>query len=573
MTAANFIAWMFPHHAAEKAYDEAKHRRAPKGDPRGGEWIAKMDAAGGYLPVEQYEFPQWARVMVEEAAHIAPGFENKQAPNFNKVAVQTAVDRAMVHAEKAMEELDKSEAIQKKDKFESSKRRGYARSYARDALAWAITGFQRHYMTRRDEAKGALKPFGAQVAKALALHGDARGAGFETRAGVTKLLAVARAISKRLDAEQYAVYAKRAKTKAYDEAKHRRKPKGDPKGGQWDAKSAGNVVFSSVRGLQDAITLERTSYVRPGFPRRMFKLSSLAEFDEAIQKSQEVVQSLNDAHQWWRDNQRAQGVDVSEEVREIAMQAEHWLGWLEKQRADPQLEKKMETREGRAALASYGRQIEQSFDVMLENFSNALKNRGFKSYDESKHRRAPKGAPGGGRWVDMPEIVQRALNETVTDVGQLSSQERVQLRRAVQKGVLARALDYKYPNPKPVYHASQASMDEYRRQNTEAAPPVAPVESIAPAPTITDDETFLSQLTASLHRYDDVEVRLGYPQPDTLTAIVSHHSPYPIRRLEGRLKTRQKHGGKFVLTHINPRTFTLTFQRSDIATAFASHPA
>jgi hypothetical protein len=53
--------------------------------------------------------------------------------------------------------------------------------------------------------------------------------------------------------------------------------------------------------------------------------------------------------------------------------------------------------------------------------------------------------------VPLPVIVQRALTETVTDVGQLTRAERAALRGYVRRGCLARGQGGPYPSLKTVY--------------------------------------------------------------------------------------------------------------------------
>jgi hypothetical protein len=51
----------------------------------------------------------------------------------------------------------------------------------------------------------------------------------------------------------------------------------------------------------------------------------------------------------------------------------------------------------------------------------------------------------------LSNIVARAMRESVTDIGQLSEQERRELNRAVQRGVLAKAKGGPFPILKTVY--------------------------------------------------------------------------------------------------------------------------
>ena len=53
--------------------------------------------------------------------------------------------------------------------------------------------------------------------------------------------------------------------------------------------------------------------------------------------------------------------------------------------------------------------------------------------------------------MSLPAIVQRALTEPVTDVGQLTRAERVALRGYVRRGYLTRGQGGPYPSLKTVY--------------------------------------------------------------------------------------------------------------------------
>ena len=53
--------------------------------------------------------------------------------------------------------------------------------------------------------------------------------------------------------------------------------------------------------------------------------------------------------------------------------------------------------------------------------------------------------------MSLPAIVERALTETVTDLGQLSKAERAALRLYVRRGCLARGQGGPYPSLKTVY--------------------------------------------------------------------------------------------------------------------------
>lgn len=53
--------------------------------------------------------------------------------------------------------------------------------------------------------------------------------------------------------------------------------------------------------------------------------------------------------------------------------------------------------------------------------------------------------------MPLPAIVERALADPVTDIGQLTRTERAALRRYVQRGCLARGQGGPYPSLKTVY--------------------------------------------------------------------------------------------------------------------------
>jgi hypothetical protein len=53
--------------------------------------------------------------------------------------------------------------------------------------------------------------------------------------------------------------------------------------------------------------------------------------------------------------------------------------------------------------------------------------------------------------MSLPAIIEQALTETVTDVGQLNKAERAALRRYVRRGCLARGQGGPYPSLKTVY--------------------------------------------------------------------------------------------------------------------------
>lgn len=65
--------------------------------------------------------------------------------------------------------------------------------------------------------------------------------------------------------------------------------------------------------------------------------------------------------------------------------------------------------------------------------------------------------------AEIPEIVRRALVETVTDIGQLSQSERYQLNKYVKRGWLSRGLGGPFPQLKTVYAHPGYDFAEWRR--------------------------------------------------------------------------------------------------------------
>jgi hypothetical protein len=52
---------------------------------------------------------------------------------------------------------------------------------------------------------------------------------------------------------------------------------------------------------------------------------------------------------------------------------------------------------------------------------------------------------------EYPEIVNRAIESHVTDIGQLTAKEKRQLNYWAKKGVLAKVMDWHYPIWKPMW--------------------------------------------------------------------------------------------------------------------------
>jgi hypothetical protein len=63
---------------------------------------------------------------------------------------------------------------------------------------------------------------------------------------------------------------------------------------------------------------------------------------------------------------------------------------------------------------------------------------------------------------DIPEIVKRAMTESVTDIGQLTTRDKYQLNKFVKRGALVKGLGGQYPNPKTVYAIAGFNIAEDR---------------------------------------------------------------------------------------------------------------
>ena len=66
--------------------------------------------------------------------------------------------------------------------------------------------------------------------------------------------------------------------------------------------------------------------------------------------------------------------------------------------------------------------------------------------------------------MPLPAIIQQALTETVTDLGQLTRAERAALRHYVRRGCLARGQGGPYPLLKTVYAVPGYDFAEERRR-------------------------------------------------------------------------------------------------------------
>jgi len=64
---------------------------------------------------------------------------------------------------------------------------------------------------------------------------------------------------------------------------------------------------------------------------------------------------------------------------------------------------------------------------------------------------------------ELPEIIKRALTQTVTDIGQLSTQERRTLASYVRRGHLSKGKGGPYPMIKTVYAVSGFDFAAHRQ--------------------------------------------------------------------------------------------------------------
>jgi len=71
--------------------------------------------------------------------------------------------------------------------------------------------------------------------------------------------------------------------------------------------------------------------------------------------------------------------------------------------------------------------------------------------------------------TELPEIVKRALVETVTDIGQLSKSDLYQLNKYVRKGWLSRGKGGPFPVLKTVYACPGFDFAASRERYVEAA--------------------------------------------------------------------------------------------------------
>jgi hypothetical protein len=78
--------------------------------------------------------------------------------------------------------------------------------------------------------------------------------------------------------------------------------------------------------------------------------------------------------------------------------------------------------------------------------------------------------------TELPEVVKRAMVETVTDTGQLSKAEVYQLNKYVKRGWLSRGKGGPYPILKTVYACPGFDFAASRERYVEAAMAVYEVE-------------------------------------------------------------------------------------------------
>lgn len=77
----------------------------------------------------------------------------------------------------------------------------------------------------------------------------------------------------------------------------------------------------------------------------------------------------------------------------------------------------------------------------------------------------------------IPEIVKRAMVETVVDIGQLSSSEKYQLNQAVKRGWLSRGKGGPFPMLKTVYAVPTFDHEASRRRYVDEAMRIAELEA------------------------------------------------------------------------------------------------
>ena len=65
----------------------------------------------------------------------------------------------------------------------------------------------------------------------------------------------------------------------------------------------------------------------------------------------------------------------------------------------------------------------------------------------------------------LPEIVARALKQTVTDIGQLTKKEIQDLEKYVRKGILEKGKGGPYPKLKNVYALKGFNFESHREES------------------------------------------------------------------------------------------------------------
>lgn len=81
--------------------------------------------------------------------------------------------------------------------------------------------------------------------------------------------------------------------------------------------------------------------------------------------------------------------------------------------------------------------------------------------------------------TELPEIVRRAMVETVTDIGQLSKSELYQLNKYVKRGWLSRGKGGPFPKLKTVYAVPTFDFGASRERHVERAMMLAELDKQA----------------------------------------------------------------------------------------------
>lgn len=78
--------------------------------------------------------------------------------------------------------------------------------------------------------------------------------------------------------------------------------------------------------------------------------------------------------------------------------------------------------------------------------------------------------------TELPEIVRRAMVETVTDIGQLSKSELYQLNKYVKRGWLSKGKGGPFPRLKTVYACPTFDFDADRQRVIDTAMTIHRIE-------------------------------------------------------------------------------------------------